>query len=312
MGLTDNLVSTLTGRIEKAVIRIADDRKPKEIVVQAAVNAKGTAAGAKYSANAKMNSLKSVEMNKQRQKLVSEQMAQMEAAGQADTDAYKSLLAESRALADAERAAAGAPVYDKSFDVQFNPSTLTLTSYVADEDAEVQDYKHGKGQMTRGAGQIHVELGVQLIFDRLVNAAAFSEDVLNYSPSGLIKNLGGMAMRAIEAKTAGEPNSVQVMVEGLTAALRNERTRRICFEWGKMSYSGILKSINANYTMFDREGRPVRAVVSMKIYLRDQTVTPTDQGYWEQAFKKAFKKSGELTTTKSAGQAVGSLLGGLY
>ena len=307
MGITDNLMATLTGNIEKAIIRIADDRSPKELVKRAAVQANGTAASKNYSGD-KMDNLQANKANKARLRSIRDQKANLKA----DSAAYKALEEEEKALKEALAADSGNPVYDKWFEVQFNPSTLTLSSYAADDDVEIQDFKSGGGQISRGSVDLHVELSVQLIFDRMVNASCFSEDVLNYSPSGLVKNIGGAIARGVEGKSAGKPNSVQVMVEGLTAALRNEDTRRICFEWGKMSYAGILKTVNANYTMFDRQGRPVRAVVGLKLYLRDSSVTPTDQGYWEEAYEEAFGDNNGLITTKRAGQAAGSLLGGLF
>ena len=307
MDIVSNLTSTLTGNIEKAVIRIADDRAPTQLVKRAAVQANGTAASKNYT-NDKMNNLATNKANKARLKAIHTQMANLKQ----DSASYKALAEEEKSLKQALAADSGNPVYDKSFEVQFNPSTLTLSSYAADDDVEIQDFRTGGGQISRGAVDLHVELGVQLIFDRMVNASAFSEDVLNYSYSGLAKNIGGAISRATEEKTVGQPNSVQVMVEGLTAALRDENTRRVCFEWGKMSYSGILKNVNANYTMFDREGRPVRAVVTLKLYLRDSSVTPTDQGYWEEAYEAAFGDNNGLITTKRAGQAAGSLIGGLF
>ena len=308
MGVMDNLTSTLTGNIEKAIIRIADDRMPGKLVKRAAVAANGAGGGAikDFSAPSKLNSLERYSSMQARSKSLGKQMEGL----RSDTASFNALAEEQKLLGDAMKADEANPVFDKAFVVQFNPSSLTLTSYASDDDVEIQDYGADKGQIKRGKVELHIDLGVQLIFDRLVNSQAFTEDLLNYSPSDLLKKGVEAGARNLTDRYEGADLSVQVMVEGFTAALRNERTRRICFEWGSLRYTGVLRNVNANYTMFDRQGRPVRATCSLKLYLRDYNITASDQGYWEYAYDRAFRGDG-LITTKRAGQAVGSFLGGL-
>lgn len=310
-----NALSTLTGNVEKAVIRIADDRlRSDQLEKQKAVKANGGATSnsiTSIKANDKLPRLDAKKMAKDTMSKSAKLMAKLKntlgeaAASNPQYQAAKSAYDNAAAIVGAQDST---PEYDKSFTVQFNPSTLTLSSFAADSDVEIQDFQKNGSGISKGGVELHVELSVQLIFDQMVLSKAFTSDLLNYSYSGLIKNVGGAVARSV----SGAPNSVQTNVEGFMAALRNERTRRIVFEWGRMKYAGILRNVNANYTMFDRLGCPVRAVVGMKLYLRDQGVTPTDQGYWEEAYNKAFGSAKGIITTKRAGQAVGSLIGGLY
>ncbi len=311
-----NALATLTGNVEKAVIRIADDRlRSDQLKKQQAVRANGGATS---------NSISSIKDTDKLARLAAKETAQkaMKLSGAIMTKLENSLGKEAAAASpqyqqakrDYENAKKlvsgdeGAPEYDKTFIVQFNPSTLTLSSFAADSDVEIQDFQKEGGGISKGSVELHVELSVQLVFDQMKLRQSFTEDTLNYSYSALARNLGGMAVDAIQAN----PNSVQTNVEGFMAALRNERTRRICFEWGKMKYQGILRNVNANYTMFDRYGKPVRATVGLKLYLRDQTVTPSDQGYWEEAYNRAFGSATGIITTQRTGQKVGALVGGLY
>ena len=315
--MAQNALSSLSGNIEKAVIKIADDRlKDGQLVKQNAVKAQGGATSntASLEANTKLVRLaarKAAETTAKLAKSIMSKLQQLHgdaAASMPEYQAAKKDLESANAIINGD---AGAPEYDKVYVVQFNPSSLSLSSYAADSEVEIQDYQKNGNGITKGAVALHVELSVQLIFDRVVPTEAFTEDFLNYSPSAIVKRAGNAIIGAI-AGEGGEVNSVQTQIEGFMAAMRNERTRRICFEWGKLSYAGVLRNVSGAYTMFDRYGKPVRGTVTLKLYLRDKNVSPTDMGYWESAYNKAFSSSNGIIGTTRPGQALGSVLGGLY
>ena len=185
--------------------------------------------------------------------------------------------------------------YDKVFKVQFNPASLQISSMGGGEIVQKTDLtkKQGtSGKIEMGTTQPHVEMSVQLIFDGLsANYKAFASDLANFSTSNLINEATDLAGDLIGEKLLGGSAgiSVQAAVEGFIAAVRNPYTRKIAFEWGDMYYRGEFKSVNATYTMFDSVGRPVRAKVSMSIYLQDTSVTDSDLGYWEMAYDQVFE-----------------------
>ena len=205
--------------------------------------------------------------------------------------------------------------YDKIFVVQFNPSSLRISSQGSGLYTQKNNYGASAGttSIEMAVTKPHVELSVQLIFDSLEHTyRAFASDLGNLSTTNLIDTGVDLAMRAVTTanKLGGnEGLGVQPAVEGFVGAMRNKYTRQVCFEWGDLYYEGELKSINATYTMFDSVGKPVRAKVDMSLYLLDDKVKGGDMGHWEQAYDLIFKNSNVLDLGGSAiGNAAKSLI----
>ncbi len=184
--------------------------------------------------------------------------------------------------------------YDKVFKVQFNPSTLQISSMGGGEIVQKTDYAStdGKGgKVELGTTKAHIEMSVQLLFDSLTeNYKAFAADLANFSSTNLINEGLDLVDSVVSEKLLGGNVGigVQAAVEAFIAAVRNPGIRMVCFEWGDLLYKGELKSVNATYTMFDSVGRPVRAKVVMSIYLEDESVTEKDLGVWEAAYNEVF------------------------
>lgn len=187
----------------------------------------------------------------------------------------------------------------KVFTVQFNPSDFQLSGsggdYITKNDYSVQD---GKDGVSGGGMEMRITLDVKLIFDKVDPHTAFLSDRINTAPTAL----GMDVERLFTEKNA----SVQTEVEGFIAALRSPYTRMITFAWGKMCYTGVLSGVDAQYTMFDVDGKPVRAEVTLQITTADEQITPCSMGSWEQKYKAAFG-AGSFSMT-GLGQKVGSLL----
>lgn len=119
--------------------------------------------------------------------------------------------------------------------VQFNPSSLRFSSSEPESGKEKASVAHEENGQTRtvsaenGSELVHV--GVKLIFDR----------------------------------TIYEDSSVQPEVERFIAIVRNPYVRQVAFYWGTMCYKGVVKSVNAEYVLFDQEGIPMRATVDFSI-----------------------------------------------
>ncbi len=188
----------------------------------------------------------------------------------------------------------------KTFTVQFNPSTLHLNG-------------HGGGRVTRtnfaaggndisNQGRVRITLDVTLIFDRVDPANAFKEDKLHASAPALVNNAVNFALNAAGV----EDYSVQKYVEGFIAAVEDERTRNMVFTWGDLQYIGWLEHVNARYTMFNSSAEPIRALVDLSMVCADASIRRGDMGQWEESYKKAFE--GGSTSYVSAAQRIGSLL----
>jgi len=95
-------------------------------------------------------------------------------------------------------------------------------------------------------------------------------------------------------------------VEGFIGALRNENTRLITFNWGKLCYSGVLRRVGAEYTMFNVTGEPVRAKVGLTIMCADVKEWPNSVAVWQERYKNSYLGGSESGV--KASQKLGSLL----
>ena len=146
-----------------------------------------------------------------------------------------------------------------------------------------------------------MDFSVSLIFDQVSNTAAFQQDLLTISSSRGIQ-MGGKIVTDVVGGFfgGGKPQSVQVMVEAFIAALRNDKTRMVCFEWGELCYEGMLRQVNTNYTMFDMLGNPVRAEVGLVLYLMETSakgISDYTDRYWAVAYEEAFINGNPLAET---------------
>lgn len=64
-------------------------------------------------------------------------------------------------------------------------------------------------------------------------------------------------------------NVVEQSVNHFLNAVRNPYSRGITFSWGNQLYKGELYSASVEYTMFSKQGVPVRAKVTIKILCKD-------------------------------------------
>ncbi len=196
----------------------------------------------------------------------------------------------------------------KQFEVQFNPSDLQIEGYgggriasTAYNNAEDKD-KGTSSNIVMMPMPVYVKMSVKLLFDRMDPSDAFLSSKTNMTVSSGVKALTQTVTNAATKTKL----TVQEEVEGLIAALRSPYTRCITFNWGDMSYEGILNRVASQYTMFDSAGVPVRAVVQLSLICADEKVSPKSLGFWQEAYNGAFGAGS--SSLVSAGQKVGSLL----
>lgn len=202
-------------------------------------------------------------------------------------------------------AAAGGQPTKKRYQVKFNPSQLSFRVQGGMKVAKKNFSNVGNNKVV----EIHyqdmhprIEMNVQLIFDDCERTDAF----------GFEKFMDGMAFIRTAVSSGvkgvqGTAYSVKPQVEGFIGAMRNAKTRKITFIWGRMWYTGVINSIDAEYTMFSMAGHPIRAVVNLGILCVDETLGDNHMGQWQGSFQRAFG-TGDGTNLESAMQNVGSLL----
>ena len=277
MALVDavmNGASTLTGSVEKAVIWLRDQRPLKEADIK-----EKKPSSYNFSALGSLVDLPDV-------------------------------LTAATGLGDIARGALKAAMglgskapkeYNKCIEVQFNPSSIKISGHAGDDDVQITNFTQDGRGVSRGAANLQMDFSVSLIFDQVSNTAAFQQDLLTISSSRGIAMGGKIVTDALGGLLGGgKPQSVQVMVEAFIAALRNDKTRMVCFEWGELCYEGMLRQVNTNYTMFDMLGNPVRAEVGLVLYLMETSakgISDYTDRYWAVAYEEAFINGNPLAET---------------
>ncbi len=178
--------------------------------------------------------------------------------------------------------------FNKMFTVQFNPASLHISG-VSGGSYDTIDYREAGTHAARATPlTCNYSMSVKLIFDQMELQNAFPLDYLDFSLTTAVKT----AIKAVTVAKNGLSISVQAATEGLIAALQNPQTRYVCFLWGPLSYKGVVKSVNAQYKMFDLMGRPIRSEVALTLYLADKDIQQeggtSNMGMWKNAYRKAF------------------------
>ena len=278
-----------TGLIEKAIIEVIDlgrRKVEKKESLKVVGGTKGSAAN-KSVGDALVN-----------QDMLAAQMIE-ETGRNAVSDAYVKVL--SKKIANTSR---------RYFTVQFNPSSLQLSGHAGglgqrlSYDKEDRDHDHQRdasASYTRGTTTII--MSVSLLFDSCDPQDAFLDDKLTLNATSVGKGVTKGVMSAMGQKKT----SIQTEVEGFIAALRNSRTRLMTFNWGNFCYTGVLRSVGANYTMFNPNGEPVRATVDLSMVCADDEQWPNSLSVWQQRYINAFRKSGSESFVKTE-QKAGSLV----
>lgn len=178
------------------------------------------------------------------------------------------------------------------FVVQFNPAELRITAEGQQESNSYLADASGTGK-TIAVNPLSSRARVyfKLIFDDTDNEDAFQSEHMILHPEELKKGAGNylktpkQILTACDAERKGKERTVRSQVEGLMSAIRSEHKRKVRFVWGSLSYSGFLNSIQAEYTMFNPEGSPVRAEVQVGILCMDENLEQGNMGQWHKHYE---------------------------
>ncbi len=180
-----------------------------------------------------------------------------------------------------------------AMEVQYNPSSIHM------QTATGSQLDYSGGSMGNMANNMIIQnivptsttMNVQLIFDEVNMYDAFMVNNVN-SPVGAIAQA---AKYAVEKE-----HSVQHQIEGILSLLTMDVTRQVVFYWSKMCFRGELTAVQANYTMFNKSGNPIRGVVNLSIRQGEQAEL-FESSYWGKAYENLFKKgkaNGKSTFSK--------------
>ena len=193
------------------------------------------------------------------------------------------------------------------YEVLFNPEQLHITGY-GGEEMPIQDYspahperggnqegvnqepkkrKPPKRSSRMAAPNTRIDFSVKLVIDRTDNSEAFFEEKLTLSQTSIAKNAAKGIKKAVNKKK-DKKNTVQADVEALSALARDKSKRLARFIWGDMIYEGMINSINAEYVMFNIDGEPCRATVTLNMVLFDNDELPSSKSLWQNRYVECF------------------------
>lgn len=185
-----------------------------------------------------------------------------------------------------------------AMEVQYNPSSIHMQTTTGSQ------LNYSGGNMGNMSNNMIIQnvvptsttMNVQLIFDEINIYDAFMVNNANST---------GAAAQAVKY-FADKGHSVQHQIEGILSLLTMDVTRQVVFYWAKMCFRGELTAVQANYTMFNKSGNPIRGVVNLSIRQGEQAgfYEPT---YWENAYNNLFTKgkaAGKSTFSKATNNNV--------
>lgn len=280
MGLISNVVSSVTGKIDKALLCV---KKPAAAQVNTALGSMFEAVGAAMPSSvlpglpAIGGAISNVDL---RAKLAASQKG------------FLSSFTSVESIAKNQ----GYHVME----VKYNPSRIKISS-------------HSENQMMPGPGGAGTNMQIQspvpamtimqveLVFDDMSKQDAFMfEKFTDVSAGAIISDVAGAAKNIF-----GDGYTVQREIEGIIGMITQSETRQVVFYWGDMAFAGEVISINAKYTMFNPIGHPVRGVVNLTIREGGPDNDASGDAYWSDAYREMLK--GEGLFGKLAG-AAGNLL----
>lgn len=205
-------------------------------------------------------------------------------AGQVVTSASLTAKAVQAKMSSAEM---GAAMLSKGFlpmEVQYNPSSLQMNTV----GGTIRKYSamgnESMGAITSSDEPTSTFLSVQLVFEDINLADAFGSSSLALNADAAVD----MAASTIK-NFLGDGYSVKKPVEGLISLLMLKQTRQVIFCWNDMFFHGELIRVDANFTMFNKLGHPIRATVDLSIQQTDSNAAfVSDKQYWDDAFDAAF------------------------
>lgn len=180
-----------------------------------------------------------------------------------------------------------------ALEVQYNPSSIYLDTQAG---RQVQ-YSGGSlgsnstNQIVQVTQPVATTMSFQLVFDDMNLRDAFMMENIALTAGNAISAVA----KAVNDKKGGY--SVQNQMDGLMALLTRDETRQVIFFWGKMCFRGELTGVSSKYTMFNKDGNPIRGTVNLTLRQGNEPQFQYDETYWDEAFTNAFGDQDENVTS---------------
>ncbi|MGN1119362.1 MAG: hypothetical protein ACI4Q4_03320 [Oscillospiraceae bacterium] len=140
-------------------------------------------------------------------------------------------------------------------DVMFNPETYSVDSGAEYSSSAAPGRFEDGLQFTKLSTR---RLSLELLFDTMNRPSRFSDDI---TISSQLKDV-----------FADSSPDVSEYVNKLHKLIETEKSGNevfpppvVVFAWGSFSFQGVIESFKESYTMFQRDGSPIKATVSLSI-----------------------------------------------
>ncbi len=173
-------------------------------------------------------------------------------------------------------------------EVQYNPMSLQMQTVGGTLEKYTAMGNDTNNSLVATDKQTSTYLTVQLIFEDINVDDAFGNAT---HENGIASGVSNTADQVVSAVTTGlsDGYSVRRQVEGIISLLMLKRTRQVIFVWNNMFFHGELLSVDANFTMFNKLGHPIRAMVNMQIQQSNNNATfKSDLEYWDEVLDTVF------------------------
>lgn len=277
MGLGSNLASSVTGKIDKALLCV---KKPKAIEKDKEINSMLGDVMDMFPSDARGmigGSISNVDLQA---KVIASQKGFLSGFTSAKTVASKN----------------GYHVME----VKYNPSKIQINA-------------SGGNQMMPGPGGAGTNMQVQsvapaatimqveLLFDDLnIQDAFMFEKATNITAGSIVTDVAGAVRTA-----KGNGYTVKHQIEAMIALITQAESRQVVFYWGDMAYAGEVVSVRAKYTMFNPVGHPVRGTVTLSIREGGPENRAVGDAYWNAAYQEMLE--GDTLFSQLTG-AMGNLI----
>lgn len=267
--VVQDAVSSLTGNLPKAILCVRD-------LSQAQGGEKGDAA--KKASDLQKRLLKSTE----------DALNGLLEDNRGGSQTFRSLTGKNSAMAGSGYLA---------LEVQYNPSSISMSTQ-AGKQVQYSGGSLGQGganQITQIVQPVSTTMSFQLVFDDMNPQDAFVLENMAPTAGNLVSGTADVARKVRGAY------SVQAQMDGLMSLLTQPVTRKVIFYWAKMCFQGELVSVSSRYTMFNKDGNPIRGMVDLTI--RQGEESGFDVAYWDEAFTRTFGDPGTDQISGKMGMA---------
>ena len=209
------------------------------------------------------------------------------------------------------------------YNVMFNPEEISITGY-GGEEIPTNEYNGRRGGPQEGqkppegppppgphgphgphrpssrmaTPQTRIDFSVRIVLDKTDPQNAFYGDKFTLGQTSIAMGAAKAVIRGVSKDK--NQYTVQPDVEALTAAVRDRKKRLCRFIWGDMIYEGLLSSVSADYVMFNINGEPCRAFVTINMVLYDQGDLPASKSLWEKEYTDDFSSGASIRARAKA------------